>query len=379
MPASNGPPSSPGSGAATTWATAALMLLVAGRTAGLGAATSWLLDGTWWLNSEAAPAARPGPAGGRDARRGRAVARSRCCARTPAAEGHSATEHGRAAALVAEYGVDSLDPFALRPDKSFHFGAVASSRIAPSAARRSSGRSPSARRVPHRRILASSGGRGQPARIVRGDYRGQRPLLDGLPATRSPNAVIGEEAVRRSVGLLVGGGPDLDRAQGRRTPAATRLEHRCDRGSDLDAVYPSRNWTLFEQAWRAAQPADRLRDDARPAVGRGGGRSQPVRGSSELRRVYPCVVRFGVYRGGLSLDVDPPPRRESPERPDGNPRWWPWSDVSAQAEGLRRRAAASPGPRAPEGSATASDTPRSDEAAAAGASMTASNSSAWSR
>jgi lysyl-tRNA synthetase class 2 len=41
----------------------------------------------------------------------------------PAASGHEAAEHARAADLVAWYGVDSLDPFALREDKSFHFAA----------------------------------------------------------------------------------------------------------------------------------------------------------------------------------------------------------------------------------------------------------------
>jgi lysyl-tRNA synthetase class 2 len=39
------------------------------------------------------------------------------------AEGHTAAEHVRAAAIVAAHGYDSLDPFALREDKSFHFAA----------------------------------------------------------------------------------------------------------------------------------------------------------------------------------------------------------------------------------------------------------------
>jgi lysyl-tRNA synthetase class 2 len=38
-------------------------------------------------------------------------------------EGHTAAEHARAAAIVASHSVDSLDPFALREDKSFHFAA----------------------------------------------------------------------------------------------------------------------------------------------------------------------------------------------------------------------------------------------------------------
>jgi lysyl-tRNA synthetase class 2 len=39
----------------------------------------------------------------------------------PARAGHSAAEHARAAAVVAAHARDSLDPFALREDKAFHF------------------------------------------------------------------------------------------------------------------------------------------------------------------------------------------------------------------------------------------------------------------
>jgi lysyl-tRNA synthetase, class II len=41
--------------------------------------------------------------------------------RAAAPDGHTALEHLRAAALVAAHGSDSLDPFALRADKRFHF------------------------------------------------------------------------------------------------------------------------------------------------------------------------------------------------------------------------------------------------------------------
>jgi lysyl-tRNA synthetase class 2 len=40
-----------------------------------------------------------------------------------ASDGHTEREHAAAAALVAERGTDSLDPFALREDKAFHFAA----------------------------------------------------------------------------------------------------------------------------------------------------------------------------------------------------------------------------------------------------------------
>lgn len=39
----------------------------------------------------------------------------------PGSDGHSRSDHRRAAALVDAYGTDSLDPFALREDKRFHF------------------------------------------------------------------------------------------------------------------------------------------------------------------------------------------------------------------------------------------------------------------
>ncbi len=39
----------------------------------------------------------------------------------PGPDGHSPSTHRRAAAIVAEHGADSLDPFALREDKRFHF------------------------------------------------------------------------------------------------------------------------------------------------------------------------------------------------------------------------------------------------------------------
>ena len=49
--------------------------------------------------------------------------------RDAAADGHTALEHLRAAALVAAHGSDSLDPFALRADKRFHFAAGGGARV----------------------------------------------------------------------------------------------------------------------------------------------------------------------------------------------------------------------------------------------------------
>ena len=89
---------------------------------GLAAATRWLLDGTWWLSSKAAPAlVLDLLVVGALAAAGLLIAR---LLRPHAShEGHSGEEHTRAAALVATHGADSLDPFSLRPDKAFHFAA----------------------------------------------------------------------------------------------------------------------------------------------------------------------------------------------------------------------------------------------------------------
>lgn len=54
---------------------------------------------------------------------GWAARRTRAPRAAPALEGHGAWEHELAARLVAAHGRDTLDPFALRADKSFHFAA----------------------------------------------------------------------------------------------------------------------------------------------------------------------------------------------------------------------------------------------------------------
>jgi lysyl-tRNA synthetase class 2 len=106
------------------WAIAVATVLSADRVRGLGAAiaaaAAWLWGGSWWLDSMAPSAV------GLDA----LVVVALCSAAVfvgrllrPAASavGHDADEHRRAAAIVARYATDSLAPFALREDKSFHF------------------------------------------------------------------------------------------------------------------------------------------------------------------------------------------------------------------------------------------------------------------
>jgi lysylphosphatidylglycerol synthetase-like protein (DUF2156 family) len=52
-----------------------------------------------------------------------ATRRARTCAAVRTPEGHTPLEHERAAQLVALHGRDTLDAFALREDKAFHFAA----------------------------------------------------------------------------------------------------------------------------------------------------------------------------------------------------------------------------------------------------------------
>ena len=99
-------------------------LLVSERARGLGSAlaTSWaaLTSGAWWLSSGEPIAIAL------DVLVVLALIASALFLRAllrPAEgrSGHTSEDHVRAAQLVARYGGDSLDPFALREDKAFHF------------------------------------------------------------------------------------------------------------------------------------------------------------------------------------------------------------------------------------------------------------------
>jgi lysyl-tRNA synthetase class 2 len=110
--------------AAAAYALAAIALLVADEVRtpdqAVDRAGAWLLAGSWWLRS-GAPLAL-----GLDALVIAALAAAATSLHAllrPAAAsvGHTPAEHERAAALVARYAQDSLDPFMLREDKAFHF------------------------------------------------------------------------------------------------------------------------------------------------------------------------------------------------------------------------------------------------------------------
>jgi lysyl-tRNA synthetase class 2 len=111
-------------GLTASYATAFAAVLIADRATSVsgvaGQAAGWLVGGAWWLRSDSGLAIALDVAVGATLvavawmihgllRPGRALG------------GHSREEHERAAAIVAAHACDSLDPFALREDKAFHF------------------------------------------------------------------------------------------------------------------------------------------------------------------------------------------------------------------------------------------------------------------
>ncbi len=99
-------------------------LLVSDRVEGLGSAlrasAHALISGGWWLRSGEPVAIVL------DMLLVLALLAAVLCVRAllmpaVAQHGHSCADHRRAAEIVARHGADSLDPFALREDKSFHF------------------------------------------------------------------------------------------------------------------------------------------------------------------------------------------------------------------------------------------------------------------
>jgi lysyl-tRNA synthetase, class II len=91
-----------------------------GPWAGLSRTGAWLANGSWWLRS-GSPLAIALDALLVVGLVGAAVLLRSLLSPTQAQEGHTPTEHARAAAIVRNHARDSLDPFALREDKSFHF------------------------------------------------------------------------------------------------------------------------------------------------------------------------------------------------------------------------------------------------------------------
>ena len=298
--------------AAAAWATAALMLVLAGQAAGFGAAINWLLEGTWWLSSKAAPAlVLDLLVVGALAAAGLLVAR--ILRPHVSGEGHSELEHARAAALVVEHGVDSLDPFALRPDKSFHFGAggflayrtvrgtavISGDPIGP----------PGAAPAILASFVAEANRRGWSVAMTAAGSR----YLEGYRELGFQTLCIGEEAVvdpsgfsldgarmktvRKAVGRQQRRGWTIDVISGRELGETTVTQ--------LDAV---------DREWRARQP--RLTGFAM-TLGRLWGAEEDARSVYATGRdpegVIRAFVRFVVYQRGLSLDV----MRRVGESPNG--------------------------------------------------------------
>ncbi len=317
--------------AAAAWATATVMLLLAGQAAGLGAATNWLLEGTWWLSSKAAPAlvldllvlATLAAVGLLIARLLRPHIRE---------EGHSEHEHARAAALVVAHGIDSLDPFTLRPDKSFHFGAggflayrtvrgtavISGDPIGPE------GAAPA--------ILASflsvANRRGWSVAMTAASNR----HLEGYRDLGFQTLCIGEEAVVDPSGFSLDGArmKSVRKAVGRQRRRGWTID--VIGGRELDETTVEQ-LDAVDREWRAQQP--RLTGFAM-TLGRLWGAEEDARSLYATGRdpegVIRAFVRFGVYRGGLSLDA----MRRVGESPNGLTETLVVAVIDhARAEGLR--------------------------------------------
>jgi lysyl-tRNA synthetase class 2 len=106
------------------YAIATASLLSTDRVRGWGAAAAgagaWLWDGSWWLVS-LSPAALVLDLLVILALGSGAVCVWRLLSPAASADGHTAEQHRRAAAIIAAHATDSLAPFTLREDKSFHF------------------------------------------------------------------------------------------------------------------------------------------------------------------------------------------------------------------------------------------------------------------
>jgi lysyl-tRNA synthetase class 2 len=247
-------------------------------------------------------------------------------------EGHSESEHARAAALVAEHGVDSLDPFALRADKSFHFAA---------------GGFLAYRTVRGTAVISGDpiGPEGAAPAILESftaaaNRRGWAVAMTGAGARHLARyrelgfqtLCIGEEAVVDPAGFSLDGArmKTVRKAVGRQQRRGWSIDvipgHELDEPTvaQLDAV---------DREWRSAQP--RLTGFAM-TLGRLWGADEDARSLYATGRdpegAIRAFVRFVVYRGGLSLDV----MRRVGESPNGLTESLVVAVIEhARAEGLR--------------------------------------------
>jgi lysyl-tRNA synthetase class 2 len=298
------------------WAVATASLLPGHRLAGVPdasmAALGWLWDGGWWLRSDGAVAV------GLDVLAVAALGSGawwlrRLLRPSAARTGHTPAEHERAAGIVAAHAADSLAPFALRDDKSFHFarGGLLAYRTLRGTA------------------VVSGDPIGPP-----GTAAGILESFDALAASRGWDVVvtgagsehldayrrlgfkaicIGEEAVVDPAGFSLAG-----RAMKELRHAVTRQGRRgwsivTVAGDALDSATVA-EIAEVERRWRAAQP--RLTGFAM-TLGRLWGAAEDARCVYVLARDpdgrIGAFLRFAEYREGLSLDA----MRRVGESPNG--------------------------------------------------------------
>jgi len=235
----------------------------------------------------------------------------------PAGEGHAPAEHTRAARLVAAHGRDSLDPFALRADKAFHFAAggmlayrvigrtaiVAGDPIGPPGCAAAVLDAFAAEAV--RRGLRVCATAVSPDGLAALELCGLRSLQIGAEALVDPRAFSLEgrrvRKVRQAVARVERAGWRVETCAARELDDATRAK--------LDGV---------EQAWRARQP--RVCDGFAMTLGRLWGAPEDLDARYVLARdasgVLRGFLRFVSYDAGRgrSLDVM---RRGDPDEPNG--------------------------------------------------------------
>jgi lysyl-tRNA synthetase class 2 len=290
--------------------------LVSDHRTGVGAAftrsVSWLLAGGWWVRSTQPLALALDGLVVLVLVAGALLVKALLRPAEPS-DGHSPEEHARAARVVARYARNSLDPFALREDKSFHFdhGGVLAYRTLGETA-----------------VVAGDpiGPPGSEAAILASFEelamrRGWQVVLTGAssPCVDSYRGLgfralqIGEEAVVdcRTFSL-----------EGRRVRKVRQSVNRARRrGWSVDVVAASELTRAdvdalaeIERAWRAAQP--RLYGFAM-TLGRLWGAEEDATAiyavARDPRGHLRGFLRFARYARGLSLDV----MRRSTDAPNG--------------------------------------------------------------
>jgi lysyl-tRNA synthetase class 2 len=310
---------------AATIATAALALaytldvavmLATDRAHGLGtalsAAATTLGDGAWWLSS-GAPTAIAFDVLLVVALLACAVLLHALLRPAQAATGHSPADHVRAAEIVTRYGRDSLDPFALREEKSFFFsrgGLLAYRTLRGTAV-----------------VSGDPIGPGDSGMAIVGDFLGfaaekgwevvitaaSDRLLAGYEALGLRTMCIGEEAVVDPASFSLEG-----RAIRKVRQSVTRAEREgwtleVVEGLDPDSVLAS-ELAVVEGAWRAGR--DRLYGFAM-SLGRLWGAPEDTSAVYALGRgpdgELRSFIRFARCADTLSLDV----MRRSGEEPNG--------------------------------------------------------------